>query len=548
MNKARQKITLWLREGERMLWLEYGALSLIVMAPLLLPGYVLTLDLVFTPHFAWPQALTNTAPLEAMLWLIGHVLPGDIIEKLTLLVILVVSGVGMHKLVRALAPNIRRLAAYAAGILYVINPFTYDRFMAGHWLFLLGYALTPLAVRSFVALATTPSIRQGMRAGGWTALIVALSIHHLLIIALIGVAAVVAGAVRHRRALPLLKKLALSTAACLGIFLLISSYWLVPALSGNSPLTAAVTSFDSAHFAAFATDGGSALGRIANVIRLQGFWAEAQQLYTLPQHVIPAWGVLFLAAWVVIGMGVATLWRHTRIIAGIISVTTITGIVLASSQLIPWLSSLASLLAGYREPQKFAALTALGFAVLFGFGAARITSRIRQPSLAPTAAIILITLPLLITPTMLWGFAGQLSPRSYPAAWYQANQYLAAVKPGEKTLFLPWHQYASYSFSGRTIANPAAKFFAVPTVISDDPEFAGISPTVPSSETARISALLAERSPHLISELRQHGFRYILLAHEQDWRDYAWLAERPLRPVLQNDQLTLYYLEEPHER
>lgn len=549
MKNNLHRLSAWFRERERTIWLEYGALSLVVMTPLLLPGYILTLDLVFTPHFPWPQALTNTAPLEATLWLFTRILPGDVIEKIILFAILILSGVGMHKLIRSLAPDARRLAAYAAGILYAINPFTYDRFMAGHWLFLLGYALTPLAVRSFVALAIRPSVRQGMRAGGWTALIVALSIHHLLIIALIGLVAVVAGIAYHRRTLPSLRTLAFSALACFGMFLFLSNYWLIPALFGGSPLAAAVTNFDATHFAAFATDGGSLIGRVANVIRLQGFWAEAQQLYTLPQHVIAGWGGLFLIVWVVIGVGMASLWRRSRMLACLIGVITITGIILASSQLILWLSSLAPPLAGYREPQKFAALAALGYAVLFGFGAARLASRIRHPSMTPTVATILVTLPLLITPPMLWGFAGQLSPRHYPVAWHEANQYLiAATKPGEKTLFLPWHQYASYSFSERTIASPAAKFFEVPTVISDNPEFAGISPTIPSSQTARITALLAERSPHIIHELRQFGIRYILLAHEQDWRDYGWLAEHPLRPVLQTDQLTLYYLEEPHER
>src|SRR5690606_7555434 len=102
-------------------------LSLAILLPLLLPGYILTLDLVFTPHLPWPHELTNTYLLEAILWLTNQILPGDVIEKIVLFLILLLSGVGMHRLVvsvkvRGIPPESWRWGLYFAGIFYMVNP------------------------------------------------------------------------------------------------------------------------------------------------------------------------------------------------------------------------------------------------------------------------------------------------------------------------------------------------------------------------------------------------------------------------------------------
>ena len=100
MKDASLRLLKWIRSEKRLVWVEYSVLSFIILLPLLLPGYILTLDLVFTPNFAWPTELTNTYPLEMVLWIIHWILPGDVIEKIILFSILLLSGVGMHQLVR----------------------------------------------------------------------------------------------------------------------------------------------------------------------------------------------------------------------------------------------------------------------------------------------------------------------------------------------------------------------------------------------------------------------------------------------------------------
>ena len=149
-------------------------------------------------------------------------------------------------------------------------------------------------------------------------------------------------------------------------------------------------------------------------------------------------------------------------------------------------------------------------------------------------------LPIIITPTLFGGFAGQLAPRTYPSGWQEANTYVARHIGEERALFLPWHQYANYTFSGRTVANPAAKYFVFPIIQSDDPEFKNVPPTTPNSETQAIGVLLKQSPAQLAEYLDIHGIRYVLLAKEQEFRDYGFLGTDKYSAVLENESMKVY--------
>src|SRR5580700_7820338 len=138
---------LWIR-----LWAVYLAPALIILGPLLGSGYVLTLDMVFTPRIRLPSHVSSSYLFYALLHILNFVVSSDVLEKLLLFAIVLVAGVGMHRLMNycsgKLADVYQRLGAYFAGCLFVVNPFTYDRFMAGQFAVLLGYAFLPWFVRS----------------------------------------------------------------------------------------------------------------------------------------------------------------------------------------------------------------------------------------------------------------------------------------------------------------------------------------------------------------------------------------------------------------
>ncbi|HEU4715320.1 MAG TPA: hypothetical protein VFS14_00635, partial [Candidatus Saccharimonadales bacterium] len=113
--------------------------------------------------------------------------------------------------------------------------------------------------------------------------------------------------------------------------------------------------------------------------------------------------------------------------------------------------------------------------------------------------------------------------------------------PGAKrVLFLPWHQYMAFGFSERIIATPAEKFFSVPVVASDDPEFGAITPTVPNSEKQAIGKAL-KHPETLTATLAKYRINYVLLARDDDSDSYSYLDTQPgVRQISANDSLILY--------
>lgn len=539
----------WLRNEKRVIWFEYGAVALAILLPLLLPGFILTLDMVFTPNIALPSDITNTYPLELLFWLVHFILPADIIQKIVLFVILLFSGVGMHTLLRSLnmrdkvAPDLWRLALYFGGIFYMINPFTYSRFMAGQWLFLLGYAMLPFFVRSLLKFYSSPNLKTTLKLTAWAFAIITASVHHAAMLVIVALLVPIFATVFRYWRKGQFRRYAGWSAAALGIMALLCSYWIVPAILGHGAIGSAVASRSSADFSAFATNGNGALGAVGEVVRLQGFWAETRQLYALPQNMVPAWGVLFLAVWILVAVGASRAWKASRLLVAFAISCVVLGVVLAATPLIEAVSHYIPFAAGYREPDKFANLIALGYAMLgtlgVAFAAQWAVDKFRDVG-GQVVTIICLLLPLAITPAMLWGFGGQLSPKQYPAGWYQMDEKLRSAPGQKRVLFLPWHQYMAFGFSGRIIATPAEKFFSVPVIASDDPEFGSIAPTEPNAEKAAIKKAL-DTPATLVSVLRAHNINYVLLAKEDDADSYSYLSkDKGLTKAAENDTLVLY--------
>lgn len=538
----------WLRHPSRFVWIEYGLLGLAIMAPLLLPGFILTLDLVFTPELKWPSQPSNTYVFEALLYVLNIVIPADVIEKIILFLILLLAGVGMHKLVQEARlgqlDHYLRWGAYFAGILYMVNPFTYSRFMAGQYLVLLGYALLPFFVRSLLRLTNQPGWRRALPVALWATVIGAVSIHASGILVLVTFAILGATVWRYRTQITLFALSAGWTAAAAAAVVLLHGFWLLPTLLGHTSISQATASFGQLQPQAFATNEG-ALGALGNVIRLQGFWLESRDMYLLPQEQLPGWGLVFLAIWVFVGIGIVVLWRRQVYAAMAMSVTLVAATVLAVTPLLLWLGETIPILAGYREPQKFAGLIALAYAF---FGAVGVAWAMRKAARHVAAAWcvggVLLALPILSAPTMLWGFGGQLTPRAYPDDWIAINRQLSNDATATKILFLPWHQYMRFDFAGRIIATPAAKFFHKPMVISDDPEFKDAGPTIPNPQNRQIEQDILQVGPstgRVGSRLAAMGFSHVLLAKENDHARYSYLdAQTDVRLERETKNLKLY--------
>ena len=130
----------------------FAAVTLAIMLPLYQSGFVFLLDMVFTPsldlgkHFQ-DGIFPASMPLTVLVKLFSFVLPIDVIQKIILSLLLFLPGLFMFKLARLFLPM---KWAVLSGIFYILNPYVYERFLAGHWYVLLGYAFFPLLVKLFL--------------------------------------------------------------------------------------------------------------------------------------------------------------------------------------------------------------------------------------------------------------------------------------------------------------------------------------------------------------------------------------------------------------
>lgn len=529
----------WSQRFIRFFWIWYALLAALIMLPLLPPGFILTLDMIFVPHMPLPTELNNTFLLELLLWAATSVVSGDVIQKLILIAIFIGSGVGAHLLMRHCAPK-ELWAAYFTGMFYMINPFVYSRFMAGQWLVLLGYAFLPFFVRSLLQLIANPSRKGVVRTGLWLTAIGLVSVHVLgiaLVAACVGACAV---SWQLRRRSSHLKKSLLGIAASIALCLLLHSFWLIPSFLGQTGIAQASASFNDAQFAAFATDASGPFGAVGSVSALQGFWLESRALYALPQQLVPGWIIFVAIIWVLAGIGLVARRKTHATVVLFAALCIIAGIVLAATPLIDWLRGIVPFISGYREPHKFTMLIALGLAILGGLGAMVVAQSASRPWKKYVAGSLLLV-PLAITPTLLWGCWGQLKPSHYPADWYAMNSRLNSLPGSSRILFLPWHQYMVFGFTSRIIATPADKFFDKPIIVSDNPELDNIPPTLPNSFKQKVQAALL--APDTIQQLAGLGISHVLVAKEYDYDIYTNLWQQSWSETLtDNDSFTLYKL------
>ena len=116
----------------------------IVLWQLLFSGYVLTLDMFFGPHIdlVGRSGLFSAMPIWYVLSFFTYIFNGWIAQKILLVVIFfLLFYLPLRFFRKIFGIENTHGAEYVASILFAINPFVYERFLAGQWAVLFGYAL-----------------------------------------------------------------------------------------------------------------------------------------------------------------------------------------------------------------------------------------------------------------------------------------------------------------------------------------------------------------------------------------------------------------------
>jgi hypothetical protein len=517
-------------------------LTLAIFGPLLWPGVTILLDSpssmmgpvprLPSPGLGGTPGLMNTAPLDG-LWLgLYRALPFGWTRLLPLLILPGLAVLGFRRLIgREPAPVL------AAAVFYVVNPFTYDRMLAGQTGLLLGYALLPLFASLLASMLRGARSSTPPLAGLMLTILIATSIHYVFIGGLLLCS--FAGVAAARRAWRALGRFAIAAATAVGS----SLYWLIPAVghwSQASRLTAS-------NMQAFATAPDAHLGLAPNVLGLYGFWREG---WPLAKDDLRAWPLFLSAILVVVAIGAASVWRRRRIgpVATAFACAALIGSVLALGATGPtgagfrWLFVHVPPFRVMREPQKFLALLALGYAACFGLGVRSLRRAVVSRRWRGVILAVIVAIPCVYSFRTFWGFNGYVRPSTLPASWTAA-----AADVGEgpgSVLVLPWTQYVPFAWTQhRQVANPMASLFHRDTVVSGDPGLDGVPSRSAGVRETRIDVLLARASRvddfgRLAAPL---GIRFVALNKVDDWRTYAWLRhQRDLRLVHEWPDLALF--------
>ena len=449
------------------------SLALLILAPLLRPGYLLLRDAVSTPRSYLSDAALGLAesapratPQDFAVALASHVVDGGIVVKALLVLALWLAGWGAAQLTRAVLPEAALSGQLVAGTVAIWNPYVAERLLQGHWSLLVGYGCLPWVARAMLALRSAEQPLWSGLAGTacWIA-VAGLTPTGLLLAATVALVCVAApGQARSRPvcaaiagAGALLAALPWLTASALG------------AWSSSGPSAQSVAGNGVGAFAARAERGLGTLGSLAG---LGGFWnGEAVPPSRTTSFAVVSTAVLL--SLVAVGLPVllrrATAWPLLGLaVAAIVlpaALATEPGLALLRAGI-----HAAPGLAVVRDTQKWVALALPAYA-LSAAGAVMTLRRWVPP--AATAPVSCLAL-LATLPDLAWGVSGRVQPVHYPAGWSTLSA-LINREPGTVAV-LPAGSLRRFAWSGPApVLDPLPRWVRADVLTTGDLTVSGVT-------------------------------------------------------------------------
>ncbi|WP_297774580.1 hypothetical protein [Mycobacterium sp.] len=398
----------WTRPGYALV------LALLVVGPLLAPGYLLLRDAVSTPRsYLSDTALGLTSapratPQDFAVALASHLVDGGVVVKALLVLGLWLAGWGAARLVEVALPGAGAPGQLVATTLAIWNPYVAERLLQGHWSLLVGYGCLPWVATAMLTLRTTGAGRMGFFGLAFWIGLAGLTPTGLLLAATVALVCVsVAGAGRPRW---------WCAAAALGAALVAALPWLVASVLGAS-LTAH-TAANRLGVEAFAPRAEPGLGTLASLASLGGIW-NGDAVPGSRATLFAVFSAVVLLG--VVAAGLPTVTRRPVAVPLLVlaAVSVLVPAALATGPGLHLLGAVVDAAPGVgvlRDGQKWVALAVPGYA-LAGAGAVVTLRRwVPPPTDVVTAPICCLAL-LLALPDLAWGVGGKVSPVHYPRGW-----------------------------------------------------------------------------------------------------------------------------------
>jgi hypothetical protein len=467
------------------------ALSLLIIAPLLGPGYLLLRDAVSTPRsylsdaaLGLTEAAPRALPQDFLLALVSGVVDGGVVVKILLLCGLWAAGWGAARLASAVLPQVGMPGQFVAATVAIWNPYVAERLLQGHWSLLVGYGCLPWVAHTVLQWrAGEPGF---LRLAFWLA-VAGLTPTGLLLAAAVAVVCLASPGERPRW---------LVGAASMGLSALVALPWLVAAAMASS-----LTTFQTAGVPgveAFAARAEPGLGTLGSLAGLAGIW-NAEAVPGSRSGPFAVLATLVLLGVLALGVPVAVRSRAGVPLLVLAAVAVVVPALMATGPGLTVLRGLLETLPGLgvlRDGQKWVALAMPGYAVAAA-GAVVTLQRLRlQPTVAALGCCVAV---IAVLPDLVWGVWGKVTSVQYPSGWaavaahVNADPRPVAVLPADAMRQFAWSGPApvldplprwlradvlttgDLTISGDTVLGEGSRARAVQNVLLDGGDAAGLA-------------------------------------------------------------------------
>ena len=464
-----------------------AAISLLVLIPLLGHGFVLNYDMVFAPEqtlvpdsLGLGSALPRLVPADAVMAWATALLPGDIVQKLVLLLALFLAPLGAGRLVPTDSTAIRVVAA----VWYGWSAYLAERLFMGHWPYLVAYACLPWIASAGLA------VRRGEPKAVAKLILACLP----AVITPTGgiLAAVLAVVCAGRRAVP--------------VAIALNMPWWVPSVLRPG---GALSTPDGV--GAFAARAESWASPVVSVLGLGGYWNSEAVPGSRAMPVMPLLTLVFVAVALWGLRSLASRWgvRPARalLILGAVGVAIASlGAVSGGDDVLRWAVQHVPGAGLLRDSQKWVAWwalpSALGFALGVEAAGKYLTNRVGLVAVA-------VLLPLVTMPDFAWAGLGRLRTVEYPSDWAAVRTVLESSEEPGDVLALPMSAFRRFAWNrDRTQLDPAPRYLPR-TTVTDDVVYVGGHPIAgEDTRTAAVRAALASGQ-----SLGGQGIGWVLVEH-----------------------------------
>ena len=515
-------------------------LALVILGPLILPGRIITLDSTHALNwdvtgYFWNTSdgagsvlagHYNSAPIAMVLKTFDILLPFWVVEKLWLLLLFWLAGIGASRL-----PFLMGVGRYYAGVFYAINPFVYSRFIAGQWGLLGAYAIMPFALTSFLDLLEQPNHRNAIKTALLATLTGFFQIHGLgLLILLFGLIYVCRCITSFRSARRSLAAITLTVA----VFLAINLFWILRYASSTGLV------FDSMNIGDLTFFGPSSP---QDVISLRGFWLAHAFLDVA--DLVPLWWVSFIPVLYLAVDGAQRMLTNNSLRwlgLGLCAVG-ILSMILAAGPVIPlvkpiflWTWDHVPPYRAFRDSHKFLLLLALSYTYLGAYSLQEISKAIWSSS-AFVRRLLLLGITLVFVGIITYGSPifgtwGQLKVTEFPEDWQTVRSMLVDDEDDYNVLVLPWHMYMPMPWLPnrfKNVANPAVTFFNQSTIAGDNLEIPHTISQSSNPVSKYVEEVLARKESigQFGKAIAPLNARYVVLIKASDYDSYRFLYSEP---------------------